>query len=232
MPGTAPLASDDGDTIWTWPPAVEGDIGMTPPGDEKPENGTKVPRLWLLLACFTLVLVLGGSIPGIAVLKTQVDNAQGQLNQAQEQLNNVQKQLDEARSSSSTPIIKPPIIDLGCSAGIAATTFIPKFYDRFIYPVHCDRDLQKVDILDIFSPSFEACIQSCASQRSRAELSNATQLCEGVTFVPDWVNITVSLAADRGGNCFFKQGPLSIANLRPYDLPGEPLAHSAMVGTI
>lgn len=99
--------------------------------------------------------------------------------------------------------------------------------------MHCDRDAQNSDILDIVAPSFEACIHSCVSERTRAHLANSTQSCDGVSFVPDWVNITLALQAGRGGNCFFKQGPLSATNLEgSYFLLGSPHVHSAIVGRV
>ena len=134
-------------------------------------------------------------------------------------------------SESGPPEI--PVIDMNCSTNTAPATFIPIFYDDPVFSIFCNQDMPVLDLFEIFAPSFEACMNSCSSYRSsRAVKANESQSCEGVTFVPEWLNMTLATEMNYGGNCFLKHGPLLVSNLRPIpDVGGfyTMIAHSSII---
>jgi len=192
---------------WKWPSSRE-ERENHPPGNsvghDRPRHRFLNPRVLIILALSVSTI---GFAAGLIAYKVTNDR----------------------RSGTSMPV---PVIDLNCSTNTAPTTYIPLFYQTAVYSVFCNADMPVLDIFQITAPSFDACMQSCSSYNS-SKVGKASEApsCEGVTFVPEWLNLTLAREAHFGANCFLKHGPLTVSDLRHGPSPSghEAIAHSAII---
>ena len=110
-------------------------------------------------------------------------------------------------------------IEYGCPTDPGAKHLTPDY----VFSVFCNTDMTDLNILEIVTPTFETCMDACASYRSFQTRNNQT--CDGVSFVPAWVDRSV---VGVPVSCYLKHGPLSEANLKHR---GDITVHSAIVGS-
>jgi hypothetical protein len=117
-------------------------------------------------------------------------------------------------SSSVSPTATPasPATDRGCAAQPYNGTYTALNGGSF--QIYCLKDYVGNDILAVISPSFEACIETCASwnQKLAGNGVNVTE-CSAAVFVPTWYNATGAVGTNPVGSCFLKKGLLDYSQL-------------------
>lgn len=75
---------------------------------------------------------------------------------------------------------------------------------------YCNRDAPNAPILSLFTADFATCMDACAAftRYLPSEFGNGNNAtCEAVSFIPAWINKTISEAGGAPGNCSLKPGP-------------------------
>ncbi|KAF7553069.1 hypothetical protein G7Z17_g3911 [Cylindrodendrum hubeiense] len=105
-------------------------------------------------------------------------------------------------------------ITLGCSDEDESTTgtnYISEFYDKTEYTIHCNHDAPNDLLFSLFTGNFEGCMEACTAWNSNS-VTNST-LCQAVSFIPLWTNITIAAEGYAAGDCYLKPKPQTIAKL-------------------
>jgi hypothetical protein len=98
----------------------------------------------------------------------------------------------------------------GCSDKDEKTTgtrFVSKFHERPSFTMFCNSDTQNGPLTAVFTGTFDTCMEACGSWNNYINFNNFTSPnCNGVTFVPGWLNLTRATADRASGSCFLKAG--------------------------
>lgn len=71
--------------------------------------------------------------------------------------------------------------------------------------MYCNRNAPNSPIYSVFASSLRACVEACASWNTFPV--GKSQMCEAVSFIPNWSNIDTAARSSAAGNCYLKPGP-------------------------
>jgi hypothetical protein len=172
----------------------------------------------LVLVLSILCAILGAAVVGLAAGTGVVAGRYADTSARLESLSSSYSLLEShARTAAPTATggAQPVATSLssmtnGCSDKDEKTTgtrFVSKFHERPSFTMFCNSDTQNGPLTAVFAGTFDTCMEACGSWNNYNDFNNFTSPnCNGVTFVPGWLNLTRATADRASGSCFLKAG--------------------------
>ncbi|KAI9167141.1 Homeobox protein 4 [Paramyrothecium foliicola] len=198
-------------------------------------------RLVLILSilCAILGMAVVGLAAGTGVVASRYVDTSIRLEHLSSSYSALESHPKTASSPSSTATSAAPTatsfseMTNGCSDSnekTTGTTYTSKFLIRPTFTMFCNSDTVAGSnpLLSVFAGNFDMCMEACASWNNNIVVNNITaDNCRGVSFIPNWFNISEAAISKAPGNCYLKPGPLNRTSL---ERPGGTVeVHSALL---